>query len=235
MGLAEIGRWAKSREKPSVMHTYHCSPEGLGKTVNILLQSCVAVWRSTSSIMSERRQTPYVVKIPLTKTQRSLSCCSAFASVLSSIFEYTSLDPCIGQAARKISVKKSTATPINIAPGRIKKAGTVKNMTAVSSTKRKLCNTMSRKSRKSRKDIYSSAFGSEVRKGRMIHGRYASLVMRTAMSCANRRKGLLRAASVVVLERASIWDGMNSTALAMAGDGRVFAGIGGSVLVVWVC
>lgn len=137
------------------------------------------------------------------------------AVVFSSILEYAILDPCIGQAARRIEDTHIAAASRKTPPGRMMKAGRATTSKMDSNNTKK---PLRKISRKLEGDMYSSAFLSDVRNGMTIHGRYRSILTRTPRSCISRCRGFLRAASVVVLARASIWGGINLIAFAMVDD-----------------
>ena len=173
----------------------------------------------------------YLVVHPLTKIQRSFLRFSALATVFSSIFEYTNLDPCIGQAARKIAEEQSTAAPMNTNPGKNNRAGMANTRIHASKRKSQLCNTTSLVPRR---DQYKFALRSEDLKGSISRGRYGSLEMSIPKSWSKRRKEFVLAASVVVVARASICGGMNLTPFAMASEKTGFSSLAGGALVIFV-
>ena len=101
------------------------------------------------------RQISHPVMQPLMKIHRSRSCSFAMAVVFSSIFEYATRGPCIGQAARRIKDTHMVAASRKIPPGRMKKAGTATKTKTDSNKNKKL---LRKTSRKPAADRYSSAF-----------------------------------------------------------------------------
>lgn len=209
------------------MHANDGSSERLGNAINVPLHTCVAIRELSVSTTNLKNRALYLVVHPLTNIHRSRSCCLAIATVLSSILENTSLDPCMGHAARKMATEQSMVTPINKTPGKNSTAGMANTSIDASKRESQLCNTTSLMPQMDQDD-------SEPWKGIMSPSRCGRLEMRVQRSWNRRRKGFFRAASVVVLVRASICGGMNLTTLAMAGEEMDFPGIAGGVFVILV-
>ena len=199
------------------MNTKNRSPKSLRETIDILLQSCTAVTDQPMGDHGGISNISHPVMQPLINIHRSRLCSFAMAVVFSSILEYATRGPCIGQAARRINDIHMLAASRKRPPGRMKKAGTATKSKTDSNKNKKL---LRKTSTKPAGDMYSSALLFDVRNGMIIHGIYRSILVRTPRSCISRCRGSLRHASVVVLASGSIWGGMNLMAFAMIDKNR---------------